>query len=609
MLTSEYGTLLGQQIGNYRVIELLTERTVSNLYLAQDVNLNRPVFLEILHPFIKRNSELAVRFRQRMESTGQLEHESVAAVHEVGISRANVIFAAIEYVPGIPLAQKLAEAGAFTEIEALRLVRQIADALTVAHSAGIVHHDLRPENIIITPDNNPILVDLGVPIVANAPTSLSAAVESGTLDYTPPEHLHGDKLTAQGNIYSLGIILYELLTGQPPLQTTSRWNIVRKTGQTRVKALKEAKKGLHPETYHLVKTCLRWRKKDRYQSMEQMLEAVDMAIATLQSGASHTVTALPFMSRRVRWALAGVVFLLAFLLLLWTRSGLSYLQLTTGKSGILVLDQSTTAVAGVLVNSTATAMSSPTVTPTSLSEIPIELIAPASNSAISSGQEITFDWTYEDSLERDQQFVVYLLSGGSEAVQLGPVTEPAAGSHYSLVVDSDELDIATGAYEWQIILEEVTTGVQVAASSQRTIIFLAPTPTSSPSPTATMTLSPTPPATLTPMPCNVSPRPGWVRYSVQSGDALFPLAIERGTSVEEILLVNCLENDVVRVGRVLWLPPLPATDTPTPTATPLPSPTAAEGTPSPTPPETQPPAPTEEPPTAEPATLTPEPLP
>jgi len=102
MLTSEHYILLGQQIGNFDVKELLIERTASNLYLAQDVDAGRPVFLEILHPFINHNSNLALQFRRRMECVAQLEHASIAAVHEAGVSPANLIYAAIEYLPAFP---------------------------------------------------------------------------------------------------------------------------------------------------------------------------------------------------------------------------------------------------------------------------------------------------------------------------------------------------------------------------------------------------------------------------------------------------------------------------------------------------------------------------
>ena len=589
MLTGEQSNFLGQQIGNYEVKKLLAERAASNLYLAQSIDADCPVFLEILHPFINNNSNLAAQFQQRMENVAQLEHPSIAAVRDVGISPSNLIYAAIEYVPGVSLTQKLASVEAFTVVEALAFVRQIAGALAIAHSAGAIHHNLRPENIIVTSNNKPVLIDLGVPVVANAPSSSTANEQSDTLDYTPPEHLRGKKLTAQGNIYSLGIILYELLAGHRPQLTSSPWDIFENTTLAKEITLEEARDGLHPETYQLVRDCLRRQEWARYESMEQMIAAIDSAIAAEQSSTPAKAAAATGIPRRVWGLAAGGLALLALLLLFWFRGGRSDAQINAWRPEASVPNQGTAVLAGALVNSTATAtlLPTPMITPTSVQEIAIELLAPANNSEFSSGDDITFGWTYVTTLETEQQFTIYLLSGGSKVARLGTVSEPVIDTHYRLVKDGDELDVPTGVYDWQVILEDTSTGASLALGSERAITFLVPTATSTPSPTATRTPLATP--TLTPTPCIISPRPTWVRYTIQFGDALSPLAVERGTLVEEIRRVNCLEDNLLSVGQVLWLPPLPPTETPPPTATPPPSPTAAEGTSPPPPSSDQPP--------------------
>lgn len=617
MLTSTQSNFLVQQIDNYEVKELLIERAVSNLYLAQDSDAGRPVFLEILHPFINISSNLAAQFQQRMKSVAQLEHPNVAAVFHVGVSATNLVYAAIEHAPGISLAQKVAEstsAETVSVVEALRLVREIAGALAVAHSAGIIHHDLRPENIVVGDDNNPVLIDLGLPFVANIASSPTIAEHSDTLDYTPPEHRRGKKQTAQSNIYSLGIILYELLAGHRPRLTSSRWDIFEKTILAREIALEEARDGLHPETYQLVRKCLRQQEGARYDSMEQMMAAIDTAIAAEQSGVPAKAAAAPTVSLRPRPAAAvGVALLVTLMLLLWVRNGRSSAQINTdpGSAGV---NQGIALAAGALAEPTETATATetpspaPRATPTSSSDIPnvpIELLAPADGSELRGEDGITFEWAYETPLQVEQQFVIYLLAGDREAWLLGPVTEPVHDTHYRLAIDGNERGMRTGDYKLEIILEDVLTGVRLAASEQHTITLLIPTPTALPSPTATATPSATP--TATPTPCVVSPWPTWVRYTIRFGDALSPLAVERGTLVEEIRRVNCLEDNDLSVGQVLWLPPLPPTATPTPTNTRPPA-TATAGVaplpPGPPPSQTQPPPPPPEPP---PPTLPPRP--
>ena len=476
MLTSERTIFLGQQIGSFEVKEHLIERTASSLYLAHDLDADRPVFLEILHPFINSGSNLALQFRQRMERVAQLEHASIAAVYEVGVSSAEVVYAAIEYVPGVSLAQKVAAAESFTVVEALDFVRQIAGALATAHSAGIIHHDLRPENIMVTGADKPVLVDLGVPVMANVPDSPAADDRTHTLDYTPPEHLRGKKLTAQSNIYSLGVILYELLAGHRPRLSSSRLDIFDNAAPAKAVALEDSRGGLHPQTYRLVRECLRRQERARYEGMEQMLVAIDMAIAAEHSAAPRPLTGASLIWHWVRRAGAVAVVLLVLLLLLWAR-GRSNAQANAGQPDTFVPNQASTSVLeGALAEPTPTATTTlaPTSSTTPVREVLVDLTATAG----SSDDDVTL--------------------------------------------------------------------------------------TSSPAPTATATPSPAPSVTLTitatpsPTPCAISPWPSWVRYTIQRGDRLYPLALERGTLVEEVMRVNCLEDDLLTVGRVLWLPPLPA---------------------------------------------------
>lgn len=239
----------------------------------------------------------------------------------------------------------------------------------------------------------------------------------------------------------------------------------------------------------------------------------------------------------------------------------------------------------------ATLSPTPPATPTTMLEAPVELLAPADGSEVNNGDDITFGWSYVPSLKAEQQFVIYLFSNDSEAARLGIVAEPVVDTHYRLVVEGDELDVSAGVYEWQIVLEEGATGSVLAASNPRTITIVVPTPT------ATRTPTPAATATLTPTRCVVSPWPTWVRYTIQFGDTLSSLAIERGTLVEEIQRVNCLEDNVLTIGRVLWLPPLPATETPLPTNTQPPPPPPSGTQPPPPPSETQPAPATAGPPT------------
>src|SRR5690606_20073965 len=165
---------------------------------------------------------------------------------------------------------------------------------------------------------------LGVPVVANVPTSAATDGQTDTLGYVPPEQLRGKKLTPQSNIYSLGVILYELLAGHRPRAASARLDVFDSATPPKAIALEDARNGLQQQTYRLVRECLRRQERARYDGMEQMLVAVDMAIAAESSVAPRSLTAVRFFSHRVWRVAAGSVILLALLLLLlWVGSGRS----------------------------------------------------------------------------------------------------------------------------------------------------------------------------------------------------------------------------------------------------------------------------------------------
>jgi serine/threonine-protein kinase len=279
-------SLSGQQIGRYQIEEQLMQKRVSDLYVAHDLDQDRAVFLEVLRPTVAEDADLADQFQRRMETVSGLEHSNIAPILDIGVTpTTNQAYAAIKYTPGPTLAQKLAElreeGASLTVFESLKLARRIADSLVPAHAAGIVHHDLRPANIIIKEGNVPILVDLGVPVVA-APAQPLAKQPIESLDYTPPGQWQSKELSDRSNIYSLGVILYELLAGHRPRLPASEWDIFERDSLPKEIPLEEAHPGFTAETYQLVRDCL-WRQEwSRFDTMEQMTAAIDAAFAAEQ---------------------------------------------------------------------------------------------------------------------------------------------------------------------------------------------------------------------------------------------------------------------------------------------------------------------------------------
>ncbi len=149
MIAQNHTDLSGEQIGNYQIKSLLTNRKVSSFFLAEDVKLGQSVYLEILNSTKDEDPELVISFQRRMESVSQIKHPNIAPVTEIDITTDGYPYAVIDYFPGISLTQYLADSGITGNnrpaSEALTTNRYIAEALSVAHPAGLIHHDLHPD--------------------------------------------------------------------------------------------------------------------------------------------------------------------------------------------------------------------------------------------------------------------------------------------------------------------------------------------------------------------------------------------------------------------------------------------------------------------------------
>lgn len=618
MVARDREELSGQQIGNYEVVSHIAARKASDLFLARDVKLERLVFLEVLRVTANEDLDLVDRFGRRMETVAQLKDPHIAAISDIDYTDDGYPYAVIEHFPGVSLAEKLAglkrENRTLPVIESLELMKQIAQGLGVAHSADLIHHDLRPENLMIREDGSPVFIDLGVPVEVGQRTTGLTGPESDMLDYASPEELDGKDLTRRSNIYSLGIILYELLAGHRPMLPTLPFDIFPQANMPKETPLEEARPGLAGETYRLVRNCL-WRQEwSRYETTDELITAIETAIFAEQELPKTAIR-----NQRSRSPLAYVIpialvffGILAFFLLRGSIGGdAEAAEPTDVAGGILpTLDGSPVA------DGTAT----PTVTPTfdfpteSASLFSISVLAPGANRQFTTDDTINFDWFWPTLPEPGWNFAVFLQQGAREYL-LGRLTEPNNGAAYRLSIPGADLPVNGEGLTWQIRLE-TEDGAEVLVASDRIPIGITlPAAGLTATPTVTAELSPTP--SLTPETCIVSPPPGWILYTVRQGDAIAGLAQRANIPVEDLLRENCLENDLLSVGQQLWVPQAAVPRTPTatiiifPTVPPAtnppptnpPQPTNPPAT-NPPPPTNTPPPPTDEP-TTEPPTRTP----
>ena len=270
------------KISRYLLKELLVEQAVGAIYLAQDEASGEAVFLVTLQPDAAKSSDLLDRFLRRAETIAQLNHETILPLQDYGVDGKRP-FAVMPYQPGQFLAEQLETNPPIepddktTVIQSLTLVKQIASGLSVAHPTGLIHHNLRPENIYLDASGNPYLIDLVVPPGMSAASQIEPEPPS-ELDYQSPEQLAGKTLSGRSNIFSLGILLYRLLAGRRPPLPVSEWDIFEHKGVAREVPLIQVRPGLTSATYLAVQDSI-WQKEwSRFETIDAQIKAFDRAI-------------------------------------------------------------------------------------------------------------------------------------------------------------------------------------------------------------------------------------------------------------------------------------------------------------------------------------------
>ena len=219
--------MIGQTISHYKILEKLGEGGMGEVYLAQDTSLDRKVALKFLPQEMQQDEAARERFLVEAKASAALDHPYICQIYEVGEINGKD-FMAMEYVRGVTLEDKLRQ-GALPLEEGLQLAAKIAEAIEAAHRQQIVHRDLKPSNIMITTGGYPKVMDFGVakrltPSEEDSQGRLKlteTGVRLGTLPYMSPEQTRGERVDTRSDIFSFGVVLYEMLTGVQPFQKDS----------------------------------------------------------------------------------------------------------------------------------------------------------------------------------------------------------------------------------------------------------------------------------------------------------------------------------------------------------------------------------------------------
>ncbi len=299
--------MIGQQISHYRIEAEMLIGESESLYQAEDTRSNEVVYLTFVNSL---DRDLAERFQRRTETLRQINHPIIAPIEDFGAAKDGRPYAATPFVSVTSLSQ-INQSGkpAASVVDALTLIRQLADAFNTAHVVGLTHPNLTPENIFIREDGCPLLLDLMCPPGGTA--VLPRQIEF--LDYASPEQRRGKSVTSRSNIYTLGVILYEMLAGHRPRIPQSEWSVFEKPASPpREEPLSAARPGLTQATYRLVRDCLWPQAWSRFETMAKMTAALDAAIQAEQ--ARPSTPDQPTASRRPHWLVPVIIVVILLLI-------------------------------------------------------------------------------------------------------------------------------------------------------------------------------------------------------------------------------------------------------------------------------------------------------
>lgn len=320
---NRHASLLGQKIGHYKIISLLGVGGMGEVYLAQDTQLERRVALKVLAPELNDKKELLQRLEQEARAASALNHPNILTIYESGEAN-NVRFIAAEYVGGKTLRDCLGQER-FSVSDALDIAMQIVAALEAAHQAGIVHRDVKPENVILRKDGLVKLLDFGIAKLTQKPLDdfeteaptralfkTNPGMVLGTVAYMSPQQVRGQTVDARADEWSLGVLLYEMLTGRLPFAGETVSDAIAAILKTEPEPPTNFNSEIPVELERIVLKTLRKDADERYQHIKSLLIDLrdlkqDLAFAAkLKRTSTHDGLLLPSASSRVTDAQAPI---------------------------------------------------------------------------------------------------------------------------------------------------------------------------------------------------------------------------------------------------------------------------------------------------------------
>ena len=304
------GTVLGTR---YEILDLLGKGGMGTVYKANDRELDRVVALKVIRSELASNPETLHRFKQELILARKVTHKNVIRIFDLG-EAGGIKFITMEYIEGQDLGTLVNRSGKLPAEETVRIIEQVCLALEAAHSEGVVHRDLKPQNIMLDVHGKISVMDFGIARSTEASGMTMTGAIVGTPEYMSPEQVMGEHVDARSDLFTVGIILYQLLTGDMPYKAETVQAAMFKRTRERPRPAIQVDPALSPFLSDIAARCLEIDPRLRYQSAREIIHDLDAWRAGINRGLTATVRRRMQSVSRPKWIAVGACALIAVLL-------------------------------------------------------------------------------------------------------------------------------------------------------------------------------------------------------------------------------------------------------------------------------------------------------
>ena len=510
--------LIGQTLGKYHILEEIGRGGMGVVYKAHDSVLDRLVAIKVLAPHLTWDQEFVRRFLREAQSAARLKHPNIVTIYDVGQAQ-GYHFIAMDYLGGRSLAEIIRRQGPLPPERVAHLLTQIAQALDYAHARNLVHRDVKPGNVIVSPNDHATLTDFGVAKALTGTRLTQSGVMVGTPAYMSPEQVKQQPVGLAADVYSLGVVAYEMLGGRPPFEGDTP-HVLYAHVYEEPRPLPQMNPKVSPAVGAVVQKALAKEPSKRYRSAETFVEALGQAVGSREtevirkpppprpsSPPKARVSQLPL------WPLFGALLavLIVVLMVFWSVTNKPGEQAVATQTAVA---QTATQIAAVAATQTAlaqptateavptaTLIATPTATPTTPAPTPTETptathmatstltaLATITPTPIQAGEIIVGGYVQVTGVGEDMLGLRY-----GPGIDYARVKVLADGTVLKVIEGPEQAD---GLRWWR--LEDLSDGTLGWAADEWLEATVAPTRT--PTPTPTLTATPTPTLTATPTP-------------------------------------------------------------------------------------------------------------